>query len=168
MLGLFHSDPHPMRTLHDRHVAIAPKLDILDACVIQLKIEAGENRRDGEIHFRIGKTGLRETISKMYRTTTTLNEIRGKLTVSPGSSLALVQRAQNIALTVQPLLVAGIALARKSTNLGRSSHHDTVMNESCSQPYLEGSSNFRTPDSGQARFEAFATRRRRKGADLLV
>ena len=46
---LFRSHSHPMRALHDRHVAITAKLDILDTSVVQPKIEAGKDRRDREV-----------------------------------------------------------------------------------------------------------------------
>lgn len=49
MVDLLGRDSYSTRALHDRHVPIAPELDVFNPSVVQLEVEAGEDGRDCEI-----------------------------------------------------------------------------------------------------------------------
>lgn len=49
VVDLLDRDSHSSGTLHDGHIPIAAKLDVLNPSVVQLEVEAGEYRRDREI-----------------------------------------------------------------------------------------------------------------------
>ena len=49
MVDLLGRDSHTAGALHDRHVSVAPKLNVFNPSVVQLEVEAGEDGRDREI-----------------------------------------------------------------------------------------------------------------------
>ena len=49
MVDLLGRYSYSSRALHDGHVAVAPELNVFNASVVQLEVEAGEDGRDREI-----------------------------------------------------------------------------------------------------------------------
>ena len=49
IVDLLGRDSYSTGALHDGHVPVAPKLNVFNAGVVQLEVEAGEDGRDREI-----------------------------------------------------------------------------------------------------------------------
>lgn len=99
--SVLHSNPYVVRALGLRNVCVAAELHILNRCLIQLEVEAGEQYRHRQIQLRPGKTmnaspHVSAASPSPSSTSTTVREGKkeGRLTEHPSTSSGLSQKVQ--------------------------------------------------------------------------
>ncbi len=110
-VDLRHCDSYTTRALHSRHVRIPSKLNVFNASVIKLEVEAGKQHRNRKKQFRIGKTGSLDGVSAEA------NNPRVNSLLPQAASWRNVRTAQNTAPTSSLAQDPRIALVR--TNRSR-------------------------------------------------